>query len=402
MWQEIKNVYHFLTALFAAFYFHFPSKKLKIIGVTGTDGKTTTSHMIYEIIKGAGKKTALISSISAIINNQSIDTGFHVTTPSPLALQKFLKRIVDSKSEYLVLEVTSHALDQNRVFGIDFEIAVLTNVSREHLDYHKTWENYLKTKAKLFENAKISVLNSDDQSFGPVKKLAGGKIVSYAIQKKADFNLRKFPLKLKILGEYNLSNALAAVAAVSQLGISKRIIEQTLSRFENLKGRMEEVDMGQDFTVIVDFAHTPNGLEQALKTLRSKIKDQKSKLIAVFGAAGERDQLKRPVMGQVAAKYADVSIITSEDPRTEDAGDIAHQIAKGLVKERKKEGKNFFINTDRKKAIEEAVRMAKKGDIVAAFGKSHEQSMCWGKIEYPWDEFKAVKDALKKAENEKQ
>src|SRR3989344_3597522 len=400
MWRKIKNIYHLLRAYAACIYFGFPSKKLIVIGVTGTDGKTTTSHMIYEILKSAGKKASLISSIHAQIGEKSYDTGFHVTTPDPVALQKFLKKVADSRSEYLVLEVTSHGLDQNRIFGIDFDFAVLTNITHEHLDYHKSFENYLLAKARLFKSTKVSILNLDDPTFSKVKKRANGKIITYSINKKADFALKNFSLNLKIPGEYNLSNALSAAALATQIGISKKIITKALNNFLGVKGRMEEVDLGQDYQVIVDFAHTPNGLKQALKSLRSGIEDEGSRIIAVFGAAGERDKLKRPKMGEVAARYADICVLTAEDPRTENVEDICWQIAQGLVKSGKKESRDFYKIYDRQSAIEFAVKLAKPSDIVVCFGKSHEKSMCVGKKEYPWDEFKAVERAIKKKANE--
>ena len=402
MWQKIKNTYHLLRAYAACIYFGFPSKKLTVIGVTGTDGKTTTSHMIYEILKSAGKKVSLISSIHAQIGEKSYDTGFHVTTPDPVALQKFLKKVVDSHAQYLVLEVTSHGLDQNRIFGIDFNFAVLTNITHEHLDYHKSFENYLLAKARLFKGAEVSILNLDDPSFFKIKKLVNGRIITYSINKKADFTPKKFPLELKILGDYNLSNALCAAALSTQIGISKKTITKTLNNFQGIKGRMEEIDSGQDFRVIIDFAHTPNALEQALKTLRSRVKGQGSRVIAVFGAAGERDRLKRPKMGEIAAKYADICVLTAEDPRGENVEDICEQIAQGLIKFGKKESKDFFKIYDRQKAIEFAVSLAQKNDIVAMFGKSHEKSMCFGKKEYPWDEFKTVERAIAKRANEKE
>jgi len=396
MFQKIKNIYHLVRAYAACIYFGFPSKKLTVIGVTGTDGKTTTSHMIYEILKSAGKKVSLISSIHAQIDEKLYDTGFHVTTPDPVALQKFLKEVVDSHSEFLVLEVTSHGLDQNRIFGIGFKFAVLTNITHEHLDYHKSFENYILAKARLFKGAKVNILNLDDPTFSKIKKLAGGKIITYSIDKKADFASKNFSLKLKISGDYNLSNALCAAALATQAGISKRIIIKALNNFQGVKGRMEEVDMGQDYQVIVDFAHTPNGLKQALKSLRSRGEEQGARIIAVFGAAGERDKLKRLKMGKIAAGYADICVLTAEDPRSEKVEDICWQIAQGLVKSGKKEGSDFYKIYDRQKAIEFAVKLAKPDDIVVCFGKSHEKSMCFGKKEYPWDEFKAVERAIAK------
>ena len=400
MWQKIKNVYHLLRAYAACIYFGFPSKKLTVIGVTGTDGKTTTSHMIYEILKSAGKKVSLISSIHAQIGEKSYDTGFHVTTPDPVALQRFLKNVVDSNSEYLVLEVTSHGLDQNRIFGIDFNFAVLTNITHEHLDYHKSFENYILAKAKLFRGAKVSILNLDDPSFSKIKKLTKSKIITYSINKKADFTQKNLPLRLKISGDYNLSNALCAAALASQLDISKKAVTKALNNFQGIKGRMEEVDMGQDYRVIVDFAHTPNGLKQALKSLRSRVEGHGSRIIAVFGAAGERDRSKRPKMGNIAARYADICVLTAEDPRGENVEDICRQIGQGLVKSGKKESKDFFKIYDRAKAIEFAVKLAKPTDIVVCFGKSHEKSMCYGKKEYPWDEFKVVESSIERSMNE--
>ena len=402
MWQKIKNVYHLMRAYAACIYFGFPSKKLTVIGVTGTDGKTTTSHMIYEILKFAGKRVSLISSIHAQIGEKSYDTGFHVTTPEPVALQRFLRKVVKSHSEYLVLEATSHGLDQNRIFGIGFNFAVLTNITHEHLDYHKSFENYILAKARLFKYAKVSILNLDDPSFFKIKKLANGKIITYSIAKKADFMPKKFPLKLKISGDYNLSNALCAGALATQIGISKKAITKTLNNFQGVKGRMEEVDLGQDYRVVVDFAHTPNGLKQVLKTLNSKRQTPSSKLIAVFGAAGERDTLKRPRMGKIAAKYADICILTAEDPRREKIEDICEQIVQGILKSDKCESKDFFKIYDRREAIEFAVKLAKPGDIVVCLGKSHEKSMCFGTKEYPWDEFKAVERAIAKKANEKE
>jgi len=395
MWQAVKNIYHLLQASLASLYFGYPSKKLVVIGVTGTDGKTTTSQMIYEILKAHGEKVSLITSIHAQVGEKSYDTGFHVTTPDPIALQKFLKQAVDQGSKYLVLEVTSHALDQNRIFGVSFTVAVLTNITHEHLDYHKTYQNYLKSKAKLFQNTKASVLNVDDDSFPKIKKFIKGEIITYGINKKADINLKNFPINLKIPGLYNFYNALAAAATTTYLGVDKMTITQTLGTFKGLIGRMEKIDEGQNFEVFIDFAHTPNALLNALKTLRSISKSEETRLIAVFGAAGLRDKSKRPMMGKIAAENADISVITAEDPRTEKVEDICAQITDGFKQADKKEGKNFYIVADRAKAIEFAINLARSGDIVATFGKSHEKSMCFGKKEYPWDEFTAVKKAIR-------
>ena len=393
MWQKIKNIYHLARAILASIYFGFPSKKLTVIGVTGTDGKTTTAHMIYEILKSADKKVSIISSIYAVIGEKNYDTGFHVTTPDPVALQRFMRKMVNEKTQYFILEVTSHALDQNRVAQINFKVGVLTNISHEHLDYHKNFKNYLMAKSKLFKNTKISILNIDDNSFEKIAKIAGGRVVTYGINKKAQFSLKEFPVKLKISGDYNLHNALAAAAAASQLRVDKTTIISSLSNFQGLTGRMESIDLGQDFKVIIDFAHTPNALENALKTFQ---KLTKKRVITVFGCAGLRDKIKRPLMGKIAAENSDISVITAEDPRTEKAEDICYQIAQGFGQRGKKEHKDYYIITDRKEAIQFAINLARNGDIVATFGKSHEKSMCFGKKEYPWDEFLEVKRAIKK------
>lgn len=409
MWQTLKNYYHWLQALVSALFFGFPSKKLTVIGVTGTDGKTTTVNMIYHILKHSGCQVSLISSVNAQVGDTSYETGFHVTTPSPWQIQKFLRQAVGAASRYFIapatnlfiLESTSHGLHQNRLAFVNFKIGVITNITHEHLDYHKNWQDYAAAKAKLFKNVDFSILNKDDQkSYKFLVKRAHGKIITYGFGKDCDANLVNLPVKLKIAGTYNLYNALAAAAACLALGIDKKTILKSLASFPGVVGRMEEVNLGQDFKVVIDFAHTPNGLEQALKTLRSlrsNVKGQMSKVICVFGSAGERDQKKRPLMGQVAAELADYSVITAEDPRREKVEDISDQIAQGLIKEGKKENKEFFKIPDRQRAIEFAItKLARKGDIVAVFGKSHEKSMTWGRKDYPWDEFAAVKDAIMK------
>lgn len=400
MWQKIKNIYHLLTALFAAVFFNFPSKKLTVIGVTGTDGKTTTVNMIYHILKTAGKKVSMISSVNAQIGDKIYDTGFHVTTPDPWQIQKYLNEAVRSGSNFFVLETTSHGLDQNRLAFVDFEVGVVTNITHEHLDYHKTWEKYAASKAKLLKNSKISVLNIDDKkSFNFLKTRVGGKIVTYGKFSLADINPKRFPLNLQIPGSFNLANALAAAATCSSLLIEKENILKTLSNFQGVIGRLEEIDLGQDFRVFIDFAHTPNGLEQALKTLRSQLTAHNSQLIIVFGAAGERDRSKRLMMGKIAGKLADIIILTAEDPRSEKAEDICEQIKNGI--RNKKDGKNLFIIPDRRQAIEKAISIAQPHDVVATFGKGHEKSMTFGSKDYPWDEFAVVKEAIKSRQNEK-
>ena len=393
MWQKFKNYYHLLQALICSIYFQFPSKKMAVIGVTGTDGKTTTVNMIYHILKSSGKNVSMISSINAKIGRQDYDTGFHISTPSSGQLQKYLKEAVDAKSEYFILEATSHGLDQNGLAFIDFKIGVLTNITHEHLDYHKNWGNYAFSKLKLLKNSKIKIVNLDDASFDLARKNIDGEILTYSKNKKADVNLKNVPVKLNIDGDYNLSNALAASAAADSIGIPKQQILKALSNFKGVKGRLDRVDLGQNFKVYVDFAHTPNALKNVLTTLKSKAL-KGGRLIAVFGSAGARDTIKRPQMGKIAGEIADVIILTSEDPRSEDPQEICEQIAKGIKS--KIANKDYFIIVDRTQAINFAIDLAKDNDMVGLFGKGHERTMNIKGKEHPWDEVKTTQEAIKK------
>jgi UDP-N-acetylmuramoyl-L-alanyl-D-glutamate--2,6-diaminopimelate ligase len=336
----------------------------------------------------------MVSSLGARIGKSTIETGLHVTTPSPWQVQKLLRAAVNSKSKYFILEATSHGLDQNRMAFINFKVAALTNITSEHLDYHKNWQNYAKSKSKLFKGAQYSILNNDDKSFNALKDKIRGKIVSYGLSKNSAVNPKKLPLRLNIPGKYNLYNALCAAAIAQSLGIKNKQIQSALYDFSLPHGRMEEITLGQNFRTFVDFAHTENGLMEALKALRS-ICPKGSRLIAVFGTAGKRDYLKRPKMGSISADKANITIITSEDPRSEDENKIAGEIAQGLLAKNKIEGKDYFIENNRSKAINLAIKIAKKGDVVGFFGKGHEKSMNIGGEELPWDEVKEVKSAIR-------
>lgn len=386
--QIVNLFFHLPSAILAVLYYRYPARKLIVIGVTGTDGKTTTATLIYEILTKAGFKTALISTVSAKIGNLKLPTGLHVTSPNPWELQRLLRLIVNKGFQYVVIEATSHGLIQHRLLGCNFYIGVITNVTWEHLDYHKTWENYLQAKAKLFKSTKFSILNKDDISFKKLKKMAGGKIITYGL-KQADYDLKNFPFKTKLLGDFNLLNCLAAIAVAKVLKIKDEIIRKAIADFKGVTGRMEEIEMGQNFRVFIDFAHTPNGLENALETLR---KLSSKRLIAVFGCAGLRDKKKRPMMGEIACRLADFVVLTAEDPRTEDVNQIISQIISGC-----KEKTEVYKKPDRQEAINFAIcKLAKKGDVIGIFGKGHEQSMCFGKKEYPWSDHQAVKKALKR------
>jgi len=392
--KKINKFKHLPFSVLANIYFGFPSKKLKIIGITGTDGKTTTVNLIYHILLFAGLKAGMVSTVSAKIDNEEIDTGFHVTAPDPWQLQTLLRKMVKKTLEYAVLEITSHGLDQYRLWGINFDIGVLTNITHEHLDYHKTFKDYQLAKLSLFLNSKISILNRDDPSFkllsAKIKQNQDKKVITYALKSNADFTLKKFPFKTPLQGEYNRYNCLAAIAAAFSLQIQPEVIRTALTTFYGVKGRLEEITEGQNYKVYVDFAHTPNALKQVLGLLR-KLKPTGSKLIVVVGAAGLRDMEKRPMMGEIAGKLADFSVITAEDPRTEDVNTICQQIADGC----QKAGGDFKIITDRQEAFNYAIgKLAKKNDIVVVCGKGHEQSMCFGQTEYPWSENAAVRKAI--------
>ncbi len=405
MWQKAKNVYHFGQAVTAHVANGFPARGVTFIGVTGTDGKTTTSSMIYHILHSVGKKVALVSTVAAIIDGKSYDTGFHVTNPDPAALLKYIKLAIRAKSEFIVLEVTSHGLDQHRVFGIPFKIGVITNITHEHLDYHKTYDNYVAAKFKLLQSSQIAIINRDDQSYENIKfkikreaRFSQKKVITYGLRSDADINPRVFPFKNHLLGDFNNYNCLAAISVCLQLGLLPDEIRNALADFSAPVGR-EEIVYNKDFAVMIDFAHTPNAIEQILSAIKKDIK-KTGKIIHVFGAAGLRDHTKRPLMGEASDKYADITILTAEDPRTEKVNEIIRQICKGMKNyELRTKNNTLLIIEDRQQAIDKAIALAKKGDMVVVTGKGHESSMNFGKDEVPWNDHEAVKSALEKRKN---
>jgi len=415
MWQQTKNVYHLSQALTAHAIHGFPARGVVFVGVTGTDGKTTTASMIYHILHKAGQKVALISTVAAIINGNTIDTGFHVTTPDPWLIPKYIKLAKKAGSKYIILETTSHALDQNRVFGIPFHIGVLTNVTHEHLDYHKTYEKYVDAKFKLLKNSKIAIVNRDDRSYEQISnlkshtprvlaslkrrisktKLKDQKMVTYGMQANTDVNPEVFPFETNLLGDFNKYNCLAAISVCLSLGIDPLVIRSGLEDFTPPVGRTEIV-FQKDFTVMIDFAHTPNSIENILQSIKKEMQP-KGKIIHVFGSAGRRDASKRPLMGEASDKYADIIILTAEDPRDERIEDINKQILFGIKNQESRiKNQGLYIISDRQEAIEKAISLAQSGDVVVVTGKGHEKSMNMGKGEIPWSDHEAVKKALKK------
>ncbi len=409
--------------LMAAAWIGFPSRRMVMIGVTGTDGKTTTVNLIYGILKKVGLRAGMVSTISAVIDGKELDTGFHVTTPDAAALQGYLAQMADAGLTHCVLEVTSHGLAQQRVAGCDFDAAVLTNITREHLDYHGTFEAYRAVKAGLFAGlgsapakvffpARKAVLNADDPSCGYLRAQASVPVVTYGHRQAADFTAEdvradadgirltvrtaagKFPVESALTGVYNVENILAAVTvAVAVLGVDPLAAAEAVGSLPCVPGRWEKIDLGQEFLAIVDFAHTPNALRAVLEAARAA-KGKQGRVIAVFGSAGLRDREKRRQLAATGADLADITVLTAEDPRTESLASILEEMAEGARSRGGVEGKTFYRIPDRGAALRFAVQSARKEDIVIACGKGHEQSMCFGEVEYPWDDRRALGAAL--------
>jgi UDP-N-acetylmuramoyl-L-alanyl-D-glutamate--2,6-diaminopimelate ligase len=419
-YMQVENSRQSLAWLAAVFYGN-PARKLTVIGVTGTDGKTTTCNLLYQILLGAGYKAGLISTVNAVIGDEVLDTGFHVTTPDAPDVQKYLARMIAHGLSHVVLETTSHGLAQYRVDACEFDVGIVTNITHEHLDQHGSYENYRTAKARLFQflektiskpqgNPRLSVLNRDDSSYEYLSRIVHRPLVSYGLNDASDIRADTviyspegihfdavgpdfcIPVTSPLMGEYNVSNCLAALAAaICGLRIDPEIAADGIAALTGVPGRMELIKLGQPFIAIVDFAHTPNALRVAIETAR-RMSDKR--VIVIFGSAGLRDREKRCKMAKVAAELADVSILTAEDPRTESLDEILAEMVVGAHAAGGKEGKTFWCVPDRGEAIRFGVRLAQSGDIVIACGKGHEQSMCFNTTEYPWDDRIAMRAAL--------
>lgn len=395
---KLKRPFHFLktgilNGLRAEIEYGFPAKELEIITITGTDGKTTSSTLLYHVLKTAKKKVGLLSTVAAYLGRSEVDTGFHVTSPQPRDLQKFMKKMVDKKYQYLVLEVTSHGSYQYRDWGVRSNFSGVTNIAHEHLDYHINYTEYLKAKANILRKAQTAVLNEDDQSYALLKKeLPETNIVSYSQNSELPALVTKSITK-RFPESYNQMNARLVYTLAKLLEISDADFITAIDSFKGIPGRMEEIPNKKKIKLVVDFAHTPQGLKSALRSLKDQMQKKKSKgkLIAVFGCAGQRDVTKRPLMGKISSELADISIFTAEDPRDEDVWSIIRQ-----MKEQLSENHNKIVSiAERGEAIEFAIQeLAKPGDTVVVLGKGHEQSMCYGSIEYPWNDVTAVKEIL--------
>lgn len=424
MIQKIKNIFfHLPKSIFYNFYYQFPSKKLTLIGITGTDGKTTTAILTYETLKKAGINVGVITTIGAKFGDTEIDTGLHMTSPDPSLIQKILKKMVDNGVTHVVCEVTAHALDQYRFYGCQFKVAAITNISHEHLDYFKDITKYTQTKSKIFNQSLFAVLNQDDPSYNVLKKSIRTKLVSYSIKNKSDYQAKSISISQKqlkfdvnhisfisdCLNQYQIYNILTVLSIIDHLDINPQFLVQTIKTFPTIKGRMEEVSNDFGFKTIVDFAHTPNALENILSSLK---KSTKGRLIVIFGATGGRDHTKRPKMGEIVSKIADIALITADDTRNEKIEDINQQIISGInknfnhidhlqtisqIKKIIKNNKNFiyFNIPNRQDAFNLAIKIAQPNDSIIACGKGHEDTILHGKIEYPWSETEAYRAAFR-------
>lgn len=407
--------------LAGALYGH-PSRSLVTAGITGTDGKTTTSCLLHHLL-AARLPAGLVSTVGARIGGEELDTGLHATTPEPEELQALLSLMVRRSLSHAVVETSSHGLAQHRVAGVAYDLAVLTNLTPEHLDFHQSIEAYREAKGLLFgsllrhpykpEQAKTAVVNADDPHALWFAAQAPGPVLTYALEAPADFRLQhrlssqgalrryqvagpggSLELATELPGDYNLANCLAALAAAYALGLDPADCLAPLAAFQGVPGRMEAIREGQPFTALVDFAHTPNALRQALAAGRQWTRPG-GRVIVVFGCAGLRDVPKRAAMGRAAAELADLTVLTAEDPRTESLEAIIAASAAALDAAGRVEGRDYWREPDRFRAIRHACSLAREGDLLLVCGKGHEQSLCFGEIEYPWDDRKALRAALR-------
>ena len=394
--------YHYLQSVVAGTKNGFPGRKLRVIGVTGTNGKTTTCFMIWHMLNQAGFKTGLMTTVAYGVKKLQPELN-HMTTVDAFTLNRRIKEIADSGAEFLVLEVTSHALAEFRTLGIPIEIGVFTNLTHEHLDYHKTMANYRAAKGKLFQKAAFSILNADDSATKYYQKIAKDYI-TYGIKNGENrptniklqvsgvsYLYHDMHIKTQIPGEFNVYNSLAACIVGEKLGLKSSDIEKGISTLESVEGRMNVIDEGQPFTVIVDYAHAPDALEKVF----ASVKGHKGRIISVHGGAGRRDPSTRPIRGEILAKNSDVVIITEDDSRDEDLEKIMNGFIQGAEKAGKTLGKDLFKEPDREKAIKLALESAKPGDLVLILGKGHEKTILRADGPHDFEDIKVTKKLLK-------
>lgn len=407
--RTIEDEYRLARASYANARFNWPAKGMRVIMVTGTNGKTTTAHYMFCILREAGYSVGLSSTAEFRVNERIEVNDTNMTVINPIILRKQLAMFKRSNVDFVILEATSQALDQHRLFGIPCEVAIFTNLTQEHLDYHKTMDNYAAAKAKLWDlSPKISVLNKDDTWFEYYKKRATGELLTYGHKKasvtvgdykvakgKAQFTLGlrdgKSIISLGLPGEYNAYNATAAATAAQALGIKGDSIERGIESLQMLSGRLQEVETNKSYKVLVDYAHTPDGLEKVLSAVSELTNNS---IYLVFGACGDRDKGKRPKMGAIAARLADAIIVTDEESYSEDPESIRAAIIKGIEKVKGGKIKTIEI-ADRKKAISYALSKARKGDIVLITGLGHEQFRVENGTKIAWNDVDVVKELLR-------
>jgi UDP-N-acetylmuramoyl-L-alanyl-D-glutamate--2,6-diaminopimelate ligase len=405
-----------LAALADEYYDH-PSMQIGVIGITGTDGKTTTSYLVDHILRCAGAGTGMVGTVAIRIGDREDLHPSRQTTPESSDIQRYLRLMVDASLTWAILEATSHGLAMHRLDHVCFDIGAVTNITREHLDYHGTVDNYRRAKATLLErvaaNAGVAVINADDPGSRAVEHFAAGATVIRYSAAGASADVRALEVRtseaassfvlesgahgrvtctIPLIGEFNIANALCAAGITLGAGIELDAVAAALETAPSVPGRMARVEAGQPFSVVVDYAHTPEAIEKVLTLLRRLHPSRR--VIAVFGSAGERDVEKRPLQGAVAARLADVTVITSEDPRFEDADAIIAQIAAGAEAAGAQVDKSLFLLTDRRDAIRLALELANPGDCVLLAGKGHEGSIIWGREKRPWDEAAVAMDLL--------
>jgi UDP-N-acetylmuramoyl-L-alanyl-D-glutamate--2,6-diaminopimelate ligase len=405
-----------LAAIAAEFYDH-PSLQLGVIGITGTDGKTTAAYLVDHILRSAGAKTGMVGTVAIRIGDREELHSSRQTTPESSDIQHYLRQMVDASAAWAVLEATSHGLAMHRLDHVRFDIAAVTNIAREHLDFHETVENYRRAKATLLQRVPVdsgfAVVNADDSGSRAIEHFAtGATIVRYSAAGR-DADVRAVDVHstgtgsqfvvdagfrghaectLPLIGDFNIANALCATGVALAAGVDLDVITAALATAPAVPGRMARVEAGQPFSVVVDYAHTPGAIEKVLTLLRGL--HPSGRLIAVFGSAGERDVEKRPLQGAIAARLADFSIVTSEDPRCEDPDAIISQIAAGAEAAGAVAGKTLFCRTERRDAIRLAIDLASPGDCVLLAGKGHEASIIWGREKLPWDEAAVARELL--------
>lgn len=450
-YNQVVKPWHLAQAVAASAKYDFPAKKLRVIGVTGTNGKTTTCFMIWKMLNEAGRKAGLLTTVAwgGVGGDETdvVDEGEdarhlhrqfeHMTTERVEVLNQRMRAVADAKAEFLVLEVTSHALSQFRTWGVPVEIAVFTNLTHEHLDYHKTMERYRAAKLKLFKQAEYGVVNADDENVGYFETALGprhyssygiknGQIratgvklaengISYScgdISGSGDYSsgdIKELKIRTQIPGIFNVYNSLAAVAVGLKVGLTGKQIEQGIAALTAVEGRMTRIREGQDFEVIVDYAHAPDALEKVFRSVKPVQRAEAARgrkasrqlgpgrrIIAVHGGAGRRDSSTRALRGEILGRESDVVIITEDDSRDEDPRKIAAQFVEGAEKAGKRIGEDLFVELDRRKAIEKAIQMARKGDLVLILGKGHEKTILRKEGAVAFEDIKVVREVLRK------